>query len=75
MYLRAALAAGCIGAVFFAARTDLLWGRMLAKRQGPGDAELAHLLLSKARTTAEDRGYANVALRAGQALEGLEQTI
>ncbi len=60
-----------MGAKFFAARTDLLWGRMLAERGGPGDAERAHDLLVEARRAAVEHGYGNVERRAGEMLERL----
>jgi ATP/maltotriose-dependent transcriptional regulator MalT len=49
-----------IGAKFFAARTDLLWGRMLALRGAPGDNEHARKLLIRARDAAAAHDYANV---------------
>ena len=55
-------------AKFFAARTDLSWGRMLAERRAPGDIEKARDLLTKAHTTAMTHGYRNVERRAGDAL-------
>jgi hypothetical protein len=61
-----------IGAKFFAARTDLLWGRMLAERSRPGDRERAQVLLSQARAAAATYGYRNVERRAATALEHLE---
>ena len=39
-----------IGATFFTARTELLWGRMAARRRGPGDGEAARRRLARART-------------------------
>jgi class 3 adenylate cyclase/tetratricopeptide (TPR) repeat protein len=61
-----------IGAKFFAARTDLLWGRMLTERRRPGDWERAQVLLSQARGAAATYGYRNVERRAAAALEQLE---
>jgi class 3 adenylate cyclase/tetratricopeptide (TPR) repeat protein len=61
-----------IGAKFFAARTHLWWGRMLAQRDAPGDAARARDLLERARTAAADNGYANVERRATRALEHLD---
>jgi hypothetical protein len=58
-------------AKFFAARTDLSWGRMLAERAAPGDTEKARELLTNARTAAAAYGYANVERRAAQALRDL----
>ncbi len=56
-------------AKFFAARTHLSWGKMLAERNAPGDAEKARDLLSTARTAAAAHGYANVERRAAEALQ------
>jgi class 3 adenylate cyclase len=61
-----------VGAKFFGARTNLSWGRMLAERRGPGDAEKARGLLTKARAAAADNGYANVERRAAEALRRLD---
>jgi len=58
-----------IGARFFAARTDLMWGRTLAERQAPGDTEKARDLLTRAHTAAAANGYANVGRRALAALQ------
>ena len=58
-------------AKFFAARTNLSWGKMLAERGAPGDAEKARELLTKAQTAAEARGYSNVERRAARALQDL----
>jgi class 3 adenylate cyclase len=55
-------------AKFFAARTDLLWGRMLAQRGGPGDVQKARELLTKARSSAAANGYGTVEQRAATAL-------
>jgi class 3 adenylate cyclase/tetratricopeptide (TPR) repeat protein len=68
-------AAACnerVGAKFFAARTDLWWGRMLAERNAPGDIEKARDLLSRARAASAAHGYANVERRAAQALHDLD---
>jgi class 3 adenylate cyclase/tetratricopeptide (TPR) repeat protein len=62
---------GRVGAKFYAARTDLSWGRMLAERHGPGDVEKARDLLSKAHTAAVAHGYGTVKRRAAAALQGL----
>jgi len=58
-----------VGAKFFAARTDLSWGRMLAERQVPGDIEKARDLLTKAQTVAAAHGYGTVERRAVAALQ------
>jgi hypothetical protein len=60
-----------VGAKFFAARTNLSWGRMLAERSASGDAEKARELLTKAQTSAAAQGYANVERRAAEALQHL----
>jgi hypothetical protein len=57
---------------FYAARTDLLWGRMLAERQVSGDTEKARDLLTKAHTVAVANGYGNVERRAAAALQLLD---
>ncbi len=67
-YARAAALSEQMGAEFFVARTNLSWGRMLAERRGPDDAERARDLLTRARATAEARGYRTVARRATAAL-------
>ena len=54
-------------ATFFAARTHLLWGRMLAERTAAGETEKARDLLIEAHTTAAAHGYATVARRAAEA--------
>ena len=59
-----------VGAKFFAARTNLTWGRMLIERQAPGDAERAQDLLAAAHTAATANGYGNVERRAAAALQG-----
>ena len=58
-------------AKFFAARTNLQWGKMLAERDAPGDTEQARHLLTKAQTVAAANGYANVERRASVALQRL----
>ena len=59
-------------AKFFGARTDLQWGKMLAERRGPGDAEKGRALLTGAHTVAVANGYGNVERRAAEALQRLE---
>jgi class 3 adenylate cyclase/tetratricopeptide (TPR) repeat protein len=59
------------GATFFAARTDLLWARMLAERQAPGDTQKARDLLAAARSSAATHGYENVERRATAAIHSL----
>jgi hypothetical protein len=60
-----------VGAKFFAARTNLSWGRMLADRQAPGDIEKARDLLTKAQSLSSANGYRKVERRAADALQGL----
>jgi hypothetical protein len=57
-----------MGATFFAARTDLLWGRMLAERKAPGDTDKARDLLTQAHSAAVAHGYGTVERRAAAAL-------
>jgi class 3 adenylate cyclase/tetratricopeptide (TPR) repeat protein len=61
-----------VGAKFFAARTGLLWGKMLAERRAPGDTEKARELLTTAHTVAAAHGYGNVQRRAAAALQLLD---
>ena len=61
-----------VGAKFYAARTDLSWGRMLAERQAPADIERARDLLTKAHTAAVTHGYGTVERRAADALRELK---
>jgi class 3 adenylate cyclase/tetratricopeptide (TPR) repeat protein len=70
-FTQAAAKSDRMSAKFFAARTHLLWGRMLAERTAPGDTEKARDLLTKARTAAAAHGYANVERRAAEALQHL----
>ena len=58
-------------ASFFAARTELEWGRMLVARAGPEDGDRARQLLEKAKNEAREHGYANLEARAEEALSGL----
>jgi hypothetical protein len=59
------------GAKFFAARTNLLWGVMLAQRGLDDDRDRARELLGVARELAATNRYANVERRAVAALEAL----
>jgi len=61
------------GARYFAARTDLSWGRMLAERRAPGDSEQARSFLTSARQAGSSNGYGNVERRAAQALQMLDE--
>jgi hypothetical protein len=60
------------GAKFFAARTDLSWGMMLAERRRTGDHEKAREKLTRARRTATANGYGNIERRATEALQLLD---
>ena len=60
------------GAKFFAARTDLMWGRMLAERHAVTDINKARKLLNKAHSAAKACGYGYVERRAAAALELLD---
>jgi tetratricopeptide (TPR) repeat protein len=59
-------------AKFFAARTDLSWGKMLAERRSPGDVERARDLLTRAHDVAAACGYGNVERHAVAALQILD---
>ncbi len=56
-----------VGAKFFAARIDLSWGQMLARRRAEGDTDEARDLLDRARSSAAAHGYAVVERRAARA--------
>ena len=60
-----------MGAKFFAARTDLLWARMLLQRGAPSDADLARTRLISARNVASANSYGVVERRAVAALAEL----
>ncbi len=62
-----------VGAKYFAARTDLMWGRMLAERGTGDDVERAGALLGRALEVSERLGYRNVGKRAAAALDVLGQ--
>ena len=53
---------------FFAARTALLWGQMLAARGRSEDLDRARGLLLEARAAADEHGYAGVGRRASVSL-------
>ncbi len=57
-----------MGARFFAARTDLLWARMLIERGAPGDRSRAEALLTSARDVAGAGSYGVILRRAEAAL-------
>jgi len=56
---------------FAEAYTDMLWGRMLRTRNGPGDADRARGVLEQARESAAARGYAMVERQANAELAKL----
>jgi hypothetical protein len=59
------------GMKFAEASTNVLWGRMLRIRSGPGDASRARELLEHARESAAARGYALVERQAETELSKL----
>ena len=59
------------GMRFAEAHNNLLWGRMLRTRGGPGDADRARALLTQARNSAATQGYASVERRSTAALSEL----
>jgi hypothetical protein len=61
-----------VGATFSSARTNLSWGRMLGRRQAPGDTVKARDLLTMAHTTATAHGYGGVERLAVAALQRLD---
>ena len=61
-----------VGAKFFAARTDLSLGKLLAKRRTPGDARKARALFTSAYGMAVDLGYGGVARHAAEAIGTLD---
>jgi tetratricopeptide (TPR) repeat protein len=56
---------------FAEAETNMLWGRMLRTRNGPGDTDRARSLLEQARESAAARGYALVERRTSAELSKL----
>lgn len=60
------------GAKFFAANTNLAWGKMLIERNAPGDVERARHLINAAHTAAVTHGYADIAHGAAAASDQLE---
>jgi DNA-binding SARP family transcriptional activator len=71
-FARAAVSTERADAWFFRAQTDLSWGRMCAARGDPGDRDLAHDLLTRARQEGATRGYGTVERRAAAALGALD---
>jgi class 3 adenylate cyclase len=70
-FARSAAMSQRMGAKFFAARTDLLWARMLMQRGAPGDAAQARERLTSARDVASANSYGVVERRAVAALAEL----
>jgi len=70
-FVRAAAFSQRAQAKFFAAQTDLLWGRMLARRAAPSDTDRARQLLTRAHTAARAHGYGGVERRSALALRDL----
>jgi class 3 adenylate cyclase len=70
-FARSARMCDDVGAKFFRAQTDLLWGRMLTVRDEAGDGDRARELLEHAQDAAARLGYGAVAERAQAALERL----
>jgi len=51
--------------------TNMLWGRMLSTRSGPGDSDRARELLEQTHECAAARGYAGVERQANAELSRL----
>ena len=62
---------GAGGMRFAKAHTDLLWGRMLLRRDEPDDLERARALLEAAQAAATSNGYSVLAERAAVELAKL----
>ena len=67
-FARSAAMCDRMGARFFAARTDLLWARMLLQRDAPDDVEKARALLTSAHEVAAGQSYGVVERRAAASL-------
>ena len=67
-FAQAAASSDRMRAKFFAARTNLAWGKMLTERNEPNDIEKARELLTKAHTAAMAYGYTILERRAHQVL-------
>jgi class 3 adenylate cyclase/tetratricopeptide (TPR) repeat protein len=70
-FAQAAAMCARMGAKYYGAWTDFLWGRMLAERKAPGDVEKARELFTKAREVAAVNKYATVERRAIETLSQL----
>ena len=62
-----------VGAKYFCARTDLMWGKMLLERRSLDDVERARTLITRALAVSEKHGYGNVQKRALAALDVLSR--
>ena len=71
-FARSAASSKRAQAKYFAARTDLSWGRMLVERRATGDGVAAREVLSRAQEDATAEGYGNIARRAERALQQLD---
>ena len=60
------------GAKYFAARSELSWGRMLLERRATGDLATARDLLTRAHAAGVLHGYGTVPRRAASALADLD---
>jgi tetratricopeptide (TPR) repeat protein len=69
LFVQSAAICSEMGAKYWAARTNLMWGTMLAERNAPGDAEKAHDVLTRAHTVAATNGYGSVERLSAEALE------
>ena len=70
-FSRSAAMSNRMGSKFFASLTDLWWGKMLIEHQTPDSTGRARDLLARARSVAEEHGYAGVTRRAIEALQSL----
>jgi class 3 adenylate cyclase len=70
-FAHAATSSKQAGAKFFAARTNLNWGKMLVARNGPGDAERARDLLGIAHDSAIAHRYGKIEEQAAAALRDI----
>ena len=71
-FAQSALSSERAHAKYFAARTNLGWGTMLADRRGPRDVQKARDLLTEAHSSAVVNGYGAVERRAESALRLLD---
>ena len=71
-FARSAAMCDRMGARFFATRNALMWGKMLAERNGADDTEKARNLLIRAKAVAGANGYSALERRAAEALQLLD---